>query len=78
MNPNAGIWVVGFHVAAAVVTLLQFARTRERRLLPLLAMFALLAAAHDQGDWFVARRLHFAAGACGLVLMGMLGWRRPA
>jgi hypothetical protein len=75
---TGGVWVVGFHVAAAVVTLLQFVRVRDRRLLPLLAMFALLAAAHDQADWFVARRLHFAAGACGLVLLGMLGWRRPA
>ena len=74
----SGIWVVGFYVAAAVITLLQYIRVRDRRLLPLMAMFALLAAAHDQTDWFVARRLHFAAGACGLLLLGMLGWRRPA
>ena len=74
----SGIWVVGFYVAAAVITLLQYVRVRDRRLLPLMAMFALLAAAHDQVDWFVARRLHFAAGACGLLLLGMLGWRRPA
>jgi hypothetical protein len=75
---SAGVWIVGFHVAAVLVTLMQFIRVRDRRLLPLLAMFALLAAAHDQSDWFVARRLHFAAGACGLVLLGMLCWRRPA
>jgi ABC-type Co2+ transport system permease subunit len=75
---SSGVWVVGFYVAAAVVALLQFVRVRDRRLLPLMAMFALLAAAHDQSDWFVARRLHFAAGVCGLVLLGMLGWRRPA
>ena len=74
----SGVWVVGFHVAAAVVTLMQFIRLRDRRLLPLLAMFALLAAAHDQSDWFVARRLHFAAGGCALLLLGMLCWRRPA
>ena len=74
----SGIWVVAFYVAAAVVALLQYVRVRDRRLLPLMAMFALLAAAHDQSDWFVARRLHFAAGACGLLLLGMLGWRRPA
>ena len=72
----SGVWVVGFHVAAAVVTLLQYVRVRDRRLLPLMAMFALLAAAHDQTDWFVARRLHFAAGACALLLVGLLGWRR--
>ena len=73
----SGVWVVAFHVAAAVVTLVQFVRVRDRRLLPLVAMFALLAAAHDQSDWFVARRLHLAAGFCGLILLGMLGWRRP-
>jgi hypothetical protein len=74
----SGVWVVGFHVAAAVVTLLQYVRVRDRRLLPLMAMFALLAAAHDQTDWFVARRLHFAAGACALLAVGLLGWRRSA
>jgi hypothetical protein len=73
----SGIWVVGFYVAAAVVALLQYIRVRDHRLLPLMAMFALLAAAHDQADWFVARRLHIAAGACGLLLIGLLGWRRP-
>ena len=75
---SSGFWVVGFYVAAAVVALLQFVRVRDRRLLPLMAMFALLAAAHDQADWYAARRLHFAAGVCGLLLLGMLGWRRPA
>lgn len=74
----SGVWVVAFHVAAAVVTLIQFIRVRDRRLLLLLALFALLAAAHDQSDWFVARRLHFAAGACALLLVGLLGWRRSA
>ena len=72
------MWVVGFHVAAAVVTLVQYVRVRDRRLLPLMALFALLAAAHDQADWFVARRLHLAAGACGLLLVGLIGWRRAA
>jgi hypothetical protein len=72
------VWVVGFHVAAAVVTLVQYVRVRDRRLLPLMALFALLAAAHDQADWFVARRLHLAAGACGLLLVGLIGWRRAA
>jgi hypothetical protein len=72
------VWVVGFHVAAAVVTLVQYVRVRDRRLLPLMALFALLAAAHYQADWFVARRLHLAAGACGLLLVGLIGWRRAA
>jgi hypothetical protein len=74
----SGIWVVAFYVAATAVGLFQFLRQRDRRLLPLVGVFALSAAAHAQTDWFVARRLHFAAGACGLLLLGLLSWRRPA
>lgn len=70
--------MVAFHVAATVVALLQYLRLRDRRLLPLVGVFALSAAAHAQVDWFEARRLHFAAGFCGLLLLGMLCWRRPA
>lgn len=70
--------MVAFYVAATVVGLLQFLRVRDRRLLPLLGVFALSAAAHAQTDWFVARRYHLAAGVCGLLLLGVLAWRRPA
>ena len=70
--------MVAFYVAATVVGLFQFLRLRDRRLLPLVGAFALSAAAHAQTDWFVARRFHFAVGACGLVLLGVLSWRRPA
>lgn len=70
--------MVGFYVAATVVGLYRFLRLRDRRLLPLVGVFALSAAAHAQTDWFVARRLHFAAGTCGLLLLGVLSWRRPA
>lgn len=70
--------MVAFYVAATVVGLFQFLRIRDRRLLPLLGVFALSAAAHAQTDWFVARRYHLAAGACGLLLLGVLAWRRPA
>lgn len=70
--------MVGFYVAATVVGLYRFLRLRDRRLLPLVGVFALSAAAHAQTDWFVARRLHFAAGLCGLLLLGVLSWRRPA
>ena len=70
--------MVAFYVAATVVGLFQFLRLRDRRLLPLVGVFALQAAAHAQTDWFVARRYHVAAGACGLVLLGVLSWRRPA
>jgi hypothetical protein len=62
-------------VAATVVTLLQWLRVRERRLLPLLALFALLAVAHSRGDWYAARPWHIAAGAAGLVLLAMLSPR---
>jgi hypothetical protein len=66
-----------FFVAATVVTLLQWLRVRERRLLPLLALFALLAAAHHQDDWRLARGFHLAAGAAGLILLAMLSSRQP-
>ena len=64
-----------FFVAATVVTALQFARLRERKLLPLLALFALTAAAHSAGTHEVARWLHLLAGVAGLVLMLMLSPR---
>jgi hypothetical protein len=66
----------GFYLAATVVALLQFLRTRERRLLPLSAMFALLALAHHQADWYAARPWHLAAGACGLMLVVLIPARR--
>jgi hypothetical protein len=74
----SGYWVVAFYVAATVVGLYRFLRLGDRRLLPLVGVFALQAAAHAQTDWFVARRWHLAAGACGLLLLGVLSWRRPA
>jgi len=70
--------LTAFFVAAAVVTLVQWLRVRERRLLPLLALFALLAVAHYQRDWAAARPYHFAAGVAGLVLLLMLSPRHPA
>jgi hypothetical protein len=67
-----------FYVAATVVTLLQWLRVRERRLLALLALFACLMVAHHQGDWFAARPYHYAAGVCGLGLLVWLSPRAPA
>ena len=64
--------LAGFFVAATVVALLQYVRTRERRLLPLLALFACLAVAHSRDDWYAARPWHIAAGAAGLVLLVVL------
>jgi hypothetical protein len=68
-----------FFVAATVVTLVQYIRIRERRLLPLLALFVLLGLAHSRepGDpW--GRRFHLAAGTAGLVLLGVLSPGRSA
>jgi hypothetical protein len=68
--------MVGFYVAAVLVTLVQYVRLRERRLLPLLALFVLLALAHSRqaGDpW--GRRFHLAAGTAGLALLVVLSPR---
>jgi hypothetical protein len=61
--------VVGFFVAASVVTALQFLRVKDRRLLLLLALFVFLAEAHSlewRDPW--KDRFHFAAGFAGLGL----------
>jgi len=68
--------MAGFFVAATVVTLLQFLRIRERRLLPLMALFLLLALAHSRGagdPW--GRRFHLASGMAGLALLAVLSPR---
>ena len=71
--------LAGFFVAATVVTLLQFLRLRDRRLLPLLAVFACLSLAHAQADWYRAWPYHLAAGVAGLVLLLVLSPRqRPS
>jgi len=70
--------MVGFFVAAIVVTLVQLLRLHDRRLLALLAAFVLLALAHSRqpGDpW--GRRFHLAAGTAGLGLLVLLS-PRPA
>jgi hypothetical protein len=68
--------MVGFFVAATVVTLLQYLRIRERRLLPLLALFVLLALGHSREAWDPwGRRFHMAAGTAGLVLLAVLSPR---
>lgn len=70
--------LAGFFVAATVVTLLQFIRLRDKRIVPLMALFACLAAAHAQADWQVGRIFHFAAGFAGLVLLLVLSPRHRA
>jgi hypothetical protein len=68
----------GFFVAAMVVTLLQYLRIKERRMLPLLSLFAFSALGHFRGDWDVLGIVFFVcAGLSGLWLLWMLSPRHP-
>jgi hypothetical protein len=62
--------LVAFFVAATVVTVLQYLRLRDRRLLPLAALFVSLAVAHffGEGDRW-GKLFHFGAGLSGLTLL---------
>src|SRR5207249_2123058 len=44
---STGVSLQGFYIAATVVALVQWLRLRDRRILALLAMFALLAIGHS-------------------------------
>ena len=55
--------MVGGFIAATVVTLLQFLRLRDRRLLLLAAMFAFQAQALAR-EWYDVWRDVFQAGVC--------------
>lgn len=68
---------VAFFVAASLVTTLQYLRVREKRLLPLLGLFALAALGHSLGDSGWERPFHLASGAAGLALVVMLSPRHP-
>ena len=63
----------GLFVAATVVVLVQFARLRDRRLVPLALLMAFLAGAETREEWDPWRR-RFQAGAlvCGLTLLALL------
>jgi ammonia channel protein AmtB len=68
--------LVAFFVASTVVTLVQYLRLRERRFLPLLALFALLALGHFRGAWDAwGRVVHFGAGVAGLAVLVMISPR---
>jgi hypothetical protein len=62
-----------------VVTLVQYVRLRDRRLLPLLALFAFQALALTR-DWWDYKKEVFQTASCaaGLVLLLVLTLRRPA
>ena len=61
------------YVASMVVTLLQYVRLRDRRLLALLALFAFQALALTR-EWWDYKKEVFQTAACasGLVLLLML------
>lgn len=64
---------MGVLVASTAVTLLHWWRVRDRRLLPLMALFALLAASRVFEWWEPWRmRLELLAVAAGLGLLPML------
>jgi hypothetical protein len=71
--------MIGAYVASMVVTLVQYVRLRDRRLLPLLALFAFQALALTR-DWWDYKKEVFQTASCasGLVLLLLLTLRRPA
>ena len=71
--------MIGAYVASMVVTLVQYVRLRDRRLLALLALFAFQALALTR-DWWDYKKEVFQTASCasGLVLLLMLTMRRPA
>ena len=64
--------MTGIFVAALVVTLLQFLRVRDRRLIAVLALFACLALAESLDDWRGRRLFQAGAAAAGLSLVAVL------
>ncbi len=70
--------MIGAYVASMVVTLVQYVRLRDRRLLALLALFAFQALALTR-DWWDYKKEVFQTAACasGLVLLLMLTMGRP-
>jgi hypothetical protein len=65
--------VGGLFVAGAVVTVIQFVRLRDRRLLPLAVLLLCFAGANARERWEPARqRFELAALASGLALLAML------
>ena len=69
--------MTGVYVAATVVTLMHWVRVRDRRLLPLMGLFVMMAAAHSL-EWWRAWRYAFEvlAVASGLALLPLTDRRR--
>jgi hypothetical protein len=71
--------ITGVYVGVLVVALLQYLRVRDRRLLPLLVLFALLSAANMRGlSEYWAKIWHLGAGAAGFVVVLLACPRPPA
>jgi hypothetical protein len=71
--------MIGAYVGSMVVTVIQYVRLRDRRLLPLLALFAFQALALTR-DWWDYKKEVFQTASCaaGLVLLLMLTMSRAA
>ena len=71
--------MTGAYIASMVVTVIQYLRLRDRRLLALLALFAFQALALTR-DWWDYKKEVFQTASCaaGLVLLLVLTMRRPA
>ena len=68
--------VAGIFVASTVVTLMHWLRVRDRRLLPLMGFFVMMAAAESLEWWNYWRSAFQVLGAvCGLALLPMLDGR---
>ena len=65
--------MIGFYTAATVVTLLQFFRVRERKLLALALLFGAQALAMSREWWDPWQRVfQLASAAAGLALVAFL------
>jgi hypothetical protein len=70
--------VIGAYVASMVVTVIQYLRLRDRRLLALLALFAFQALALTR-EWWDYKKEVFQTASCaaGLALLLMLTLGQP-
>ena len=70
--------MIGAYIASMIVTVIQYVRLRDRRLLLLLALFAFQALALTR-DWWDYKKEVFQTASCaaGLALLIVLTMRRP-